>query len=260
MNKNYGNGLVYYGFVHGGISSVAHGFFTRNGGVSPEPWNSLNLSTTGGDSTENVIENRKRIFKAISRPVESLYDTWQVHGNKIIIAKNPRGIENEPPKADGIITQKKEVTLFMRFADCVPLLFFDPKKMVIGIAHAGWRGTVNKIVEKIINKMVSEYGCDVKTISAGIGPCICKKHYNIKEDVLSIVQKNFPNNWQNIVSREKDSFHFDLQETNKIILEQLGLTDISLANLCTACNTTEWYSHRAENGATGRFGVFIGMN
>jgi YfiH family protein len=259
MDKRSGNSLEYYSFDQGGISSIPHGFFTRNGGVSPKPWASLNLSTTGGDSKDNVVENRRRIFETISKPVETLYDTWQVHGTKIINAKKPRGLENAPQRADGIITQQKNVTLFMRFADCVPILFFDPKKMVIGIAHAGWRGTVNRIAEKLVLKMVKEYGCEVGAISAGIGPCICSTHYVVKEDVLGVIQKKFPIDWKKLVSREKEQIHFDLQKTNKLILEKLGLTDISSSELCTACNTTEWYSHRAENGATGRFGVYIGF-
>lgn len=259
MDKLTSNSLEYYIFNKGGISAVPHGFFTRNGGISPKPWDTLNLSTTGGDSKENVVENRKRIFEAISRPVESLFDTWQIHGNKIINAVLPRGLENGPQKADGIITQSKEITLFMRFADCVPILFFDPKKKVIGIAHAGWRGTVNKIAEKVVLRMVHEYGCEMDGISAGIGPCICKQHYIVKEDVLGIVKNKFSMDWQKLISRDNVNFHFDLQKTNKLILEQLGLTDISLSNLCTACNITEWYSHRAENGSTGRFGVYIGL-
>lgn len=259
MDKHGNNGICYYTFGQNGISSVPHGFFTRLGGVSPDHWKSLNLSTTGGDSVENVIENRRRIFQVLDRPVESIYDTWQVHGTKIINAQSPRGLENTPIKADGIITNNKSLTLFMRFADCVPLLFFDPYKKVIGIAHAGWKGTVNQIGAKMVKRMSALYGCIPKNISAGIGPSICRHHYLVKEDVLNNVKQELPNYWEQLISKEGDGFHLDLQLTNKLILENEGLTDIEISPICTACNTDEWFSHRAEHGATGRFGTFIAL-
>lgn len=259
MKKVNSKGLDFYCFEQEPFSKITHGFVTRNGGVSPEPWDSLNLSTTGGDSKENVIENRKRIFESIGRPVESIYDTWQIHSSRIIDTHTQRGLDNEPEKADGIITSQSEVTLFMRFADCVPVLFYDPIKHVIGLAHAGWKGTVNKIVVKMIKTMVKNYGSIPADIKAGLGPCICRKHYKIKEDVLLKVQKRFPNDWQQIISYDDESIHFDLTLANKILLEKEGLSEIFVSNLCTACNTEEWYSHRAESGATGRFGAFIAI-
>lgn len=257
MEKIEVNGLEYYRFDDNPFNVVAHGFFTRNGGVSPAPWNSLNLSTTGGDSRKNVIENRERIFKVINKPVESLFDTWQVHGNKIIETITPRGIDKEPEQADGIITNNPEVTLFMRFADCVPLLFIDKKLQVAGIAHAGWKGTINKIAEKMVTSMSIDYGLNPVDICVGIGPCISREKYTVKQDVLSHVKELFPYDWHDVISEEDERMYFDLVKTNKIILENAGVKNIILSNLCTASNLHEWFSHRAENGSTGRFAVFI---
>jgi len=251
------NNLKFYHFDQNPFSLVSHGFFTRNGGVSPKPWSSLNLSTSGGDSRENVIENRARIFKTIRRPVESLYDTWQVHGTKIIKTNTPRGLENQPEQADGIITTNPEVTLFMRFADCVPLIFIDKNVKVAGIAHAGWKGTILRIGEKMVELLVADYGLAPEDIAVGIGPCISKEKYAIKNDVLSHIKDKFPTDWKDVVSSHGSTLFFDLEKMNQIILEKAGVKNIFCANICTASNLGEWFSHRAEKGATGRFAAFI---
>ncbi len=253
------NGLEYYAFEEKPFKEIPHGFFTRTGGVSPEPWNSLNLSTTAGDSAANVVENRRRIFAAINRPEDSLYDTWQVHSNRIIIAEKPRGLHNNPIQADGIVTQNPEITLFMRFADCAPILFFDPSRQVIGIAHAGWKGTVNGIAAKMISTMVSRWGSQPAAISVGIGPCICREHYLIREDVLAEVKSKFPEFWQSVIYEDNLGIHFDLPRANQELLQRSGVKDIHLSNLCTAGDTTRWFSHRAEHGATGRFGAAVSL-
>jgi len=257
MNRIEEGGLSYYRFEEEPFSSVTHGFFTRNGGVSPEPWNSLNLSTTGGDSRKNVIENRRRIFDLIHKPVSSIFDTWQVHGTKIIETETPRGLERDPIQADGIITKNPNVTLFMRFADCVPLLFLDEKKEVIGIAHAGWMGTIDAIAVKMIDHLVKDYDLLPGDISVGIGPCICAEHYIIKDDVLQKVKEKFPNDWNKFVQRRDSFLHFDLPYANQVMLEKAGVNKVIQSGICTAANLEDWFSHRAERGSTGRFAALI---
>ena len=259
IKKITSTSLDYYCFEVEPFSNIPHGFFTRNGGASPAPWATLNLSTSGGDTRENVVENRRRIFECINRPVESVLDTWQVHSTKILESNKPRGLLNDPIKADGIITNSSKVTLFMRFADCVPILFYDPVKRVVAIAHAGWKGTVNGIASKMIRKMQKSHGSKPEDIAVGIGPCICSQHYLIRNDVLEEVKIHFPNEWETIISNEEAAIHFDLVTANKILLEKEGLSQIYLSDQCTACNTNEWFSHRAEHGATGRFGTFIAL-
>ena len=257
MKKIDINGLRYYQIDQTPFKLILHGFFTRNGGVSPKPWESLNLSTTGGDSRENVIENRARIFNAIGRPVESIFDTWQVHGTKIIKTNSPRGLQNEPEQADGIISKNPEVTLFMRFADCVPLLFIDKKLEIAGIAHAGWKGTINKIGAKMIEVMMVDYGLHPEDISVAIGPCISQDKYEVKTDVLKQIKEKFPDNLKDVVKIQGSKNYFDLGKMNEIILEKAGVKNIFSINICTASDVSEWYSHRAEKGATGRFAAFI---
>src|SRR5574338_408551 len=114
---------------------LIHGFFTRHGGTSPAPWASLNHGGTNGDARENVIENRRRMFEVFDLPVESIFDSWQVHGRDVLFADRPRKLDAPHQKADSILTDHKDITLVMRFADCVPVLLFDPVKQVTGIVH-----------------------------------------------------------------------------------------------------------------------------
>ena len=251
------NGLEYFKFEKFGFNNLSQGFFTRNGGISPEPWNSLNLSTTGGDSRENVIENRKRIFDCINRDVNSLYDTWQVHGTKILNISSPRELDKQPLKVDGIVTDNPQVTLMMRFADCVPILIYDPEKKIIGLIHAGWKGTVNNIVSKAVAICLEKYGCEPGNLVAGIGPCICHEHYIIREDVAKEVRKAFKIQSMEVLNTKFDGIHFDLIMANRILLERSGVKNIEESGMCTACDTGSWFSHRAEHGSTGRFGAFI---
>jgi polyphenol oxidase len=257
MKKNELNGLTYYALEEDPFSKVTHGFFTRNGGVSPVPWQSLNLSTTGGDTRENVIENRKRIFNVIGKSVESLYDTWQVHGTRIIKTDSPRGLENEPIKADGIITRNPEITLFMRFADCVPLLFIDKNRKIAGIAHAGWMGTLDGIALKMVDLMVRDFGLMPEDISVGIGPCICAEHYKIRDDVFKKAKDRFPEDWDRVIQKKGSDIYLDLSLANQVLLEKAGVKNIIKSKVCTASNIGEWFSHRAEQGITGRFAALI---
>jgi YfiH family protein len=251
------NNLQVFRFDQSDLKTIPHGFFTRNGGVSKSPWKSLNLSTTCGDTKDCVIANRKIIFDAIEKPVETMYDVWQVHGNEIIITNKPRGLENPPLQADGIFTNLPGITLFMRFADCVPLLFFDPTTNTIGVVHAGWKGTVNRIVVDAVEIISNQLKVDPGNLIIGIGPSICKTHYTIGEDVVTQVRSTFGDYSEKILYHENGQYRLDLQEANAHLLRNSGVEKIEKSEICTACDTENWYSHRAESGITGRFGAYI---
>ena len=238
---------------------VIHAIFTRQGGVSPAPWDSLNQGGTTGDSRERVIENRRIAFNSVGLNVETIFDVWQVHGTKIIESDEPRDLNQPHEKADGILTTKKEVTLFMRFADCVPILLFEPDHNVIAIVHAGWQGTTKRIAAIAVEKMVDNYHCDRENIIAGIGPSIGPDHYFVKEDVISQAIKAYPDSWKNVLRHQGESLSLDLWEANRICLEEAGIKKIEIAGLCTACNLGDWYSHRAEGSKTGRMGALLAM-
>jgi YfiH family protein len=252
------NGLRYYSFEIF-PDTVSQAVFTRRGGISPAPWHSLNLGGAVGDDPACVAANRLRIFNAMQRSPVSIHDVWLVHGTDIIYADHLRPLNEPSPKADIIFTNNPEVTLFMRFADCVPILFHDPVKKVIGIAHAGWTGTLRGVVGSAVKGMHEHYGCDPKNISAGIGPSICVDHYEVGEDVISQFGKQYPRDIEKIVQTKNGRKHMDLWTANTLQLKDAGVDKIQVSGVCTACHLEDWFSHRAEKGRTGRFGALMSM-
>jgi polyphenol oxidase len=250
--------LKYFVFDSFPQDKIGHGIFTRLGGVSPDPWRSLNMGGLVNDSKENIIENRRRLFDSMGRPVESLFDVWQIHSASVINTQIPRPLHEEHRKADGILTDNPNITLLMRFADCVPVVLFDPVKKVVGLVHAGWQGTVKEIAGEAVQQMRLLYGCLPENILAGIGPSIGVDHYEVGEDVVTCVETVF-GDYSKLLLKHKNltHAHFDLWQANKWVLEKNGVKNIEIAGICTACNVKEWYSHRGENGKTGRFGAVI---
>ncbi len=251
--------LRYFSFESFPEHEVLQGIFMRHGGVSPDPWISLNTATTVGDSRDNIIENRQRIFSAIGRPVTSIFDVWQVHSSHVICSDDPRPLDTPHKKADAIVTDRPEITLFMRFADCVPIFLYDPIHRVTSIVHAGWKGTVENIVSQSIAAMQARYHSQSVDILAGIGPSIGPDHYEIGADVARLVERAFGQDAPELLSHAGGRTFFDLWKANSLNLRQAGVKEIELAGICTACQTGDWYSHRAEHGKTGRFGAILAL-
>jgi hypothetical protein len=239
--------------------SIVHAVFTRQGGLSPAPWDSLNLGGTVGDERERVRENRYRAFRALGRDPRSMFDVWQVHSADVVIAQTPHFSLPTEFKADAILTDQPGVTLFMRFADCVPILLHDPKRGVAGIVHAGWQGTVKKILKETIQVMQAAYGSAPADILAAIGPSIGPDHYEVGPDVIERVRASFNGDSLSLLQTHAGRVHFDLWAANRLTLEQAGVGQVEVAELCTACAPDDWYSHRAQNGKTGRFGALVGL-
>jgi len=256
LHQNNGN-IHFLQFNNFRGAGLPHGFFMRHGGISNKPWESLNLGGNSGDQRSNVIENRRRIFDALDRKVESLYDVWQVHSDEIVIVKEPRPLDIEPIRADAMLTNKPSITLFMRFADCVPIFLFDPSRLVIGMVHAGWQGTVKQILLKTVLRMVATYGSRVEDLIAGIGPSICVDHFQIRQDVIEHVRNGLGPGGDEFLVQNNGNTFFNLQLANKAQLLQAGVKNIEIAQVCTACNTGDWFSHRGEHGSTGRFGALL---
>ena len=251
--------IRYFTFESLGGEKIKHAIFTRHGGLSPEPWASLNVGGLRGDDPERVYQNRVRSFKVMNRRPESVYDVWQVHSTDVIWTMGSRPMSVRHRKADAILTDKTEVTLFMRFGDCVPVLLHDPIRRIVGIVHAGWMGTVNGIVKETIKTMQSAYHCDPGNVLAAIGPSIAVDHYEVGPEVVEQVETAFGDVAGELLVRNGDSSHFDLWQANKIQLEELGIQEIEIAGICTACNIEDWFSHRGERGKTGRFGALIAL-
>lgn len=250
------NGLRYFQFD---TLQTRHAIFTRHGGVSPEPWQSLNVGGTVGDDLERVKKNRLLSFYALGRAPESSFEVWQVHSADVVCARAPRPQGESLRQADIILTDTQEVTLFMRFADCVPILLHDPRKGVVGLAHAGWRGTLHDVVSATVDAMHKQYDSNPADIIAGIGPSIGPDHYQIGADVILQVMQKYGDESELLLKSHNGKIHFDLWKANHLLLERAGVGKIENAEICTACHTEDWFSHRAEKGRTGRFGALISL-
>jgi len=256
------NSIRYYCFDIFETSDLTHAVFTRQGGLSPRPWDSLNVGASAMvlDDYDRVRNNRILAFNALGRDPESMCDVWQVHSVDVVCAEKPRPRDVPHTKADAILTDNPEVTLFMRFADCVPILLYDPVQRVVGVVHAGWQGTVRKIPSVVVEAMVERYQCQPKDIQAGIGPSIAAHHYEVGTEVVEQVSKAFGEDAERLLPAQDGAVQFDLWRANQLLLEQAGVRDIQISGICTACHLEDWYSHRAEKGQTGRFGALIGLN
>lgn len=253
------NGLRYYTFDIF-PNNIVQAVFTRQGGVSPHPWDSLNVGGSIGDDIKHVRENRIRSFKALEREPESIHDVWQVHSADVIFADQPRPLETEYQKADIILTDNPKVSLFMRFADCTPILLYDPKKQIVGIVHAGWLGTVRGAARAAVEAIGERYDSNPSDILAAIGPSIGPDHYEVGGDVIEQVKGAFGTKADSVLENHGDSVHFDLWKANQILLAAAGVKHIETAEICTACHTNDWFSHRGEAGATGRFGALLALS
>jgi YfiH family protein len=147
----------------------------------------------------------------------------------------------------------------MRFADCAPILLHDPAKGVVGLVHSGWLGTVRGAVRAAVEAMQTRYGTIPADILAAIGPSIGPDHYEVGEDVMTRLRGAFGAIAETLLESHGGGIHLNLWEANRLLLEQTGVKQIEIAGLCTACRPSDWFSHRAQKGKTGRFGALIAL-
>lgn len=258
------DGIRYFTFESLVAPGLLHATLTRRGGASPEPWASLNLGATVGDEAGRVSENRRRALAILGLSEAQVYEVWQVHSREVVCAHAPRPAYAPRLQADAIVTDRPGMALMMRFADCTPIFLYDPRRKVIGIAHAGWQGTVKRIAAHTVQVMQARYGSKPEDILAGIGPSIGAHHYQVGEDVIQRVEETFgPDSKYFLRPHLRDGIHFgvqfDLWQANRQVLEQAGVKHIEISQVCTACHLDDWYSHRAESGRTGRFGALMAL-
>lgn len=257
-------GLVYLtfpSFTQTGI--VSHLFTTRMGGVSKGIFSSLNLSFTRGDEEEAVRENYRRVAAVLGCEVEDFVCSDQTHTvniRKVTRTDCGKGVvyPKDYQDVDGLVTDEPGIVLSTFYADCVPLYFVDTKKKVIGLAHSGWRGTVGRIGSKMLQLMQEEYGCRAENILAAIGPSICRDCYEVSQDVADIFKKEFG---EAVLTGGKapGKYQLDLWRANELVLRQAGLSgeQITVTDICTCCNPTLLFSHRASAGKRGNLGAFL---
>lgn len=247
--------------VHPGVSAW---FSTRRGGASQTPFDTFNLSYGVGDESHRVTENRRRMAQLGGRELDDVVMPHQVHHNHIewvnssVRGRGARG-DDPIPATDGFLTDDPAVVLAMGFADCVPIFLTDLDASVVGILHAGWRGTAAQIQRLGIEHM-GRRGIPPERVLAGIGPSIGPCCYEVDDPVyqaLSDAAGTEP-------FQEKDAYHWwlDLQLANRILLEKAGVKSEHIVDsqLCTGCRSDLFYSFRMEGRHTGRMGGYICLN
>lgn len=242
---------------------------TRHGGVSTGPYTSLNLGGKTGDEPNHVRENRARVAGLYKRDPKQLTFAKQVHGDNV--AHVPADFQGGAfDDSDALITNGKDVPLVILTADCTAIFLYDQINHALGVAHAGWRGTVAQIALHTVAAMNDRFGTKPEDLIAGIGPSIGPCCYEVGDEVIFAVEARLPDYTEEVLvdpdmasagsfraSVNEGKRHFDLWRANELVLIDAGVPDqnIEIARLCTACRTDLFYSHRAEKGITGRFGA-----
>lgn len=263
------------------IDVVKHLFSTRIGGVSEGIYSSMNLSFTRGDYFEHVTENYRRIASVFGVDVECFVCSDQTHTTNIRVITEQdcgKGITRarDYNNVDGLITNVPNIVLTTLYADCVPLYFVDPVQKVIGLAHSGWKGTVDKIGAKLIAQMSHQFECEVKNIQVAIGPSICQNCYEVSEDVALRFEDAFgteesllkeiatsglyKENPQVVIpGAQKGKYQLDLWLANLLVIREgnIPLENISITDICTCENKEYLFSHRASQGKRGNLGAFL---
>ncbi len=240
---------------------LVHAVSTRQGGVSTGSYASLNLSTSTGDSRENVDANHRRLAAALDLPRERFTTTWQVHGTHVVRA-TAQTVGGMLDKADGIVTDTPGLPLTQRYADCTPLIVYDSRRYAVGLGHAGWRGTVAGMATALVQAMTAQFSSDPADLVAVIGPAIGPCCYEIGQEVVDEVRRAFPSA-NSLLSRPANGaaassgWHFDLWAANRWQLDQAGVAQVEVAGICTRCQHETFFSHRGDGPVTGRFGAVV---
>jgi YfiH family protein len=230
---------------------LLHGFFTRRGGVSLAPYDSLNLSLSGGDRREAVSANRRRLQQALG--LIRLASANQVHGRgEIVVTESPAESDWEMATADILFTDRPGVGLLIKQADCQAVILYDPGRRVVANVHCGWRGQVQNVLGAAVTRLTAGYGCRpadlYAAISPSLGPC-CAEFRNFRHEFP-------PELWR----YEVRPHYFDLWQLSRDQLHAAGLKpeNIEVAGLCTRCRSEEFFSYRRDK-VTGRQGTVIAL-
>lgn len=259
-------GVVWYAFESlGAPSEVLAASSTRHGGVSEGGFASLNLGFDLGDAPEKVRENRRRFAEALGFEESKAICAAQVHGNRVVYvdeASTGAGYETPAtalPDIDGLVADRPGLTLWLRFADCVPILAYDPVRPAVGIAHAGWRGTLGGIATGLVEAL-RQLGSRPEDLRVAIGPSIGPCCYEVGPDLVAAFG-SARDDADELFYPSASGRRLDLWEANRRLLVRAGVPAEQIAGggQCTACQVDEFFSHRAQNGHAGRIAAVIGL-
>ncbi len=230
---------------------VQHCFTTRHGGVSTGCYGEMNMGLSRGEDIRKVQENYRILAEALQLDANAFVAAQQTHTTNIlrITAQDKgSGVTKQRPyhDIDGLITNETNINLVIFGADCVPVFLVDPKQKAIGLAHCGWKGTANRMAEKIVKRMQAEFGTQPEDIVAAIGPSIGKCCFQVDDPVVKLFEENLTFAKDVIFDDpcEQGKYKIDLWETNRRLLQACGVKNIEISGLCTMCDTERFYSHR----------------
>ncbi len=238
----------------GSQDGLTQAFCTRRGGVSGGPYSSLNLGYLAGDRMEDLRRNQKLVEEAFGIAPGRLIMMRQIHGDRIVLLDGHAPLPGAPPECDGLITDRPGVALAVRTADCVPLLFADKSRRIIGAAHAGWRGTALGIAGKMAETLAAGFSVRPCDLTVRIGPAIGPCCYQVDAPVFAAFSAMAGADLFLSPCAEEGRFMCDLVLANRLQLQAAGVPseNIDSAGLCTACRPDLFFSHRGQKGSAGR--------
>ena len=236
-----------------------HAFTTRRGGASLAPFDSFNLGGKWGDDVGRVAENRRRLRLAAGG--RDVHFATQVHGRAITrVDAGAVASETIRVAADGVITSAPDTSVGVYVADCVPILLADPRTGACGAVHAGWRGTVAGVLGQAISALVEQAGARPADLRVAVGPFIGPCCFEVGPEVVAAVTGAFPMAREaGAILVDKPRAHVDLGILNRLTATALGVPvdAVDVAGLCTACDSTRFYSYRRDHGKTGQLAAFV---
>jgi len=245
--------------------NLVAGFTTKNDGFSSSFWESNNFGFHVGDYKLDVVKNREKLANQLKIDVSSWVCCEQTHGKNVKqVSDLDKGLgsidyDSSITDTDGLYTKEKNILLGLCFADCVPIYFYEPNTNLIGIVHAGWKGTVLKIGNELIDKW-EEKGAKIDNISVCIGPSICNTCYIVDNNVIQRIKElKIKETDSCYVHKGNGQYSLDLKQLNKVILRDRGIPEenILMSSYCSSCDHQYFYSHRRDGGKTGRMMAFI---
>lgn len=239
-----------------GLNFITHAFCSRHGGVSRGPYASLNFSAREGDSDDNVSRNLEITANSFGFSARQFITVNQVHRNEILTIERSGFLFHtcKPMEYDGIITNRPDIAICVKTADCVPIFLVDTVRKTAGVVHAGWKGTALNIAAVAVGIFRERFSSRTENIIAVIGPAIGPCCYQVDRQVTEAISSERHKELCMIPCEEPERWMLDLPLLNKLQLEQAGIDEknIDLSRLCTACHTDAFFSHRKEKGRTGR--------
>ncbi|MCM1119080.1 MAG: peptidoglycan editing factor PgeF [bacterium] len=265
------------------LPGIMHAFSTRIGGSSEGDYATMNLSFTRGDDMDRVHENYRRMADALHTEVSRMVCTYQTHTTnirRVYRADGGKGIirDRDYTDVDGLVTDDSNLCLVCFTADCVPLYFVDVENGAIGLAHSGWRGTAAGMGRCMTERMRQEFGTEPEQLTVAIGPSICQDCYEVSEEVAEQFcqleksipcsgrlleemtgQGLYPRGQLLLRGRTEGKYQLDLWLANLLVLRGAGipLSRIQVTDVCTCCNSSYLFSHRASKGKRGNLAAFL---